>query len=129
MANKTISVMTGHMKITAFMKNNNFKVESIIVIPNKFYLFSKIKEKLPFACDAIPADWEAIGKIGRSIDTVASLFNAWDTAIRRNKSIFTLKLLIRTYIQLIHDKQNEDIVKKTYELQQQKVPKVFDNVD
>jgi hypothetical protein len=37
--------------------------------------------------------------------------------------------MIKTYFQLIHDKQNEDKVKKTYELLQQKVPKVSDNVD
>jgi len=39
------------------------------------------------------------------------------------------ELTHRTYFQLIHDKQNEDKVKNTYELHQQKVPKVFDNVD
>ena len=54
------------------MTENNFKTESI----------------LPFDCNATFADWEARGKTAltaESIEIVASLFNACDTADKIEK--------------------------------------------
>ena len=64
--------------------------------------------------------WDARGKTGltgTSLGIVTSLFNAWATAIQKEKDItFSINNEKKTifYFQLIHDKQNEDIIRRTY---------------
>ncbi len=84
------------------------------------------KDELPFDCFTSEIT-VGISLTAGSEAIVSSLLRAWATA--RNIELYIWKHFFKAYFQLMHDKQNEDKVKRTYELMQRKDQERNDNVD